>query len=132
MQAFNQVILIGNLGADPEFFTKADGGRVANIRLCVNESYKDRNSGEWKQKPQWFRLFSWSPATVGYIERNLKKGRLVQIVGTLENKTYTDRDGETRYSTEIRVTQITPLDKVQRSGAQQEEHHEGETGEVPF
>jgi single-strand DNA-binding protein len=130
MQSFQQVIMIGNLGADPEVRSMGSGDRVANLRLCVNESYKDRNTGEWKQKPQWFRLFTWSPATVAFIERNLKKGRYVQIVGTLDNKSYT-QNGETKYTTEIRISQITLLDRVERDG-QQAEQHQAETEESPF
>jgi single-strand DNA-binding protein len=129
MQAFNQVILIGNLGADPEIRTVSNDKQVANLRLCVNESYKDRTTGEWKNKPQWFRLFSFSPGNVGFIERNLKKGMLVQIVGAMVNKSYV-QDGETKYTTEIRVDQINLLERLNgrnetRSQQEEEEH-------VPF
>ncbi|PIB95283.1 single-stranded DNA-binding protein [Caulobacter sp. X] len=130
MQSFQQVIMIGNLGADPEIRSMGNGDRVANLRLCVNESYKDRNTGEWKQKPQWFRLFTWSPATVAFIERNLFKGRYVQIVGTLDNKSYT-QNGETKYTTEIRISQITLLDRVERED-QQTEQHQAEDDPIPF
>lgn len=130
MQSFQQVIMIGNLGADPEIRSMGSGDRVANLRLCVNESYKDRNTGEWKQKPQWFRLFTWSPATVAFIERNLFKGRYVQIVGTLDNKSYT-QNGETKYTTEIRISQITLLDRVERED-QQTEQHQAEDDPIPF
>jgi single-strand DNA-binding protein len=130
MQAFNQVILIGNLGADPEIRTVLNDKKVANLRLCVNESYKDRASGEWKNKPQWFRLFSFSPANVGFIERNVKKGMLVQIVGAMVNKSYV-QDGETKYTTEIRVDQINLLE---RPGTREQTHsaREEEDDTIPF
>jgi single-strand DNA-binding protein len=99
---FNQVQLIGNLGADPEIRTLNDGARVVNLRLATQEKWRDRTSGETRQKTEWHRVTVWGEGAAKYLEY-AQKGTLIQVMGKLETRKWTDQAGEDRYSTEVVV-----------------------------
>lgn len=97
----NKVILIGNLGADPEIRTFPSGGKVANLRIATSEQWKDRNSGERRERTEWHRVAIMSEGLVNVVERYLKKGAKVYIEGQIETRKWQDQSGQDRYSTEI-------------------------------
>jgi single-strand DNA-binding protein len=97
----NKVILVGNLGADPEIRTLHSGDRVANLRLATSESWRDRTSGERKEKTEWHRIVIFNEHLVKLAEEYLKKGTTIYLEGALQTRKYTDNGGVERYSTEI-------------------------------
>lgn len=97
----NKVILIGNLGADPEIKSFQNGGKIANIRIATSEQWKDRMSGERKERTEWHNVVVNGDGLVGVVERYLKKGSKVYIEGSLRTRKWQDRDGNDRYTTEI-------------------------------
>lgn len=101
--SLNRVTLIGNLGADPEIRSFANGGRVAHLRLATSESWKDRNSGERRERTEWHRVAIYAEPTVAYCERWLRKGMKVFVEGQLETRKWQDRDGRDQYTTEIAI-----------------------------
>ncbi len=96
----NKVILVGNLGRDPEIRSFPNGGRVANLSIATSESWKDKNTGERKEKSEWHKVAVMNDALVGIVERFLKKGSKVYIEGKLETRKY-QKDGHDVYTTEI-------------------------------
>lgn len=99
----NKVILVGNLGADPEVKSFQNGGKIANIRIATSESWKDRATGERKERTEWHNVVLQSEGLVGVAERYLKKGSKVYIEGQLRTRKWQDRDGNDRYTTEVSV-----------------------------
>ncbi|MGH6651303.1 MAG: single-stranded DNA-binding protein [Sphingopyxis sp.] len=99
----NKVILIGNLGADPEIKSFQNGGKIANIRIATSEQWKDRMSGERKERTEWHNVVINGEGLVGVVERYLKKGSKVYIEGSLRTRKWQDRDGNDRYTTEVTV-----------------------------
>ncbi len=99
----NKVILVGNLGADPEVKSFQNGGRVANLRIATSETWKDRQTGERKERTEWHQVVLQSDGLVGVAERFLRKGSKVYIEGQLRTRKWQDRDGNDRYTTEISV-----------------------------
>ena len=97
----NKVILIGNLGRDPEIRTFQNGGKVANLRIATSEQWKDRNSGERREKTEWHSVAIMSEGLVNVVERFLKKGSKVYVEGQLETRKWQDQSGQDRYSTEV-------------------------------
>ena len=97
----NKVILIGNLGADPEIRRTQDGRPIANLRIATSESWRDRNSGERKEKTEWHRVVIFSEGLCKIVEQYLKKGSKVYLEGQLQTRKYNDKDGVEKYSTEI-------------------------------
>ena len=97
----NKVILIGNLGADPEIKSFQNGGKIANIRIATSEQWKDRMSGERKERTEWHNVVINGDGLVGVVERYLKKGSKVYIEGSLRTRKWQDRDGNDKYTTEI-------------------------------
>lgn len=97
----NKVILIGNLGADPEVRSFQNGGKVANMRIATSETWKDKNSGEKKERTEWHTVAVFAEGLVGIVERYLSKGSKVYIEGQLETRKWQDQSGADRYSTEI-------------------------------
>ncbi|AVA15548.1 MAG: single-stranded DNA-binding protein [Sphingopyxis granuli] len=97
----NKVILIGNLGADPEIKSFQNGGRIANIRIATSESWKDRMTGERKERTEWHNVVINGDGLVGVVERYLKKGSKVYVEGSLRTRKWQDRDGNDRYTTEV-------------------------------
>ena len=97
----NKVILIGNLGADPEIRTFQNGGKIANLRIATSETWKDRNSGERRERTEWHTVVIHSEPLVRVAEQFLKKGMKVYIEGQLETRKWQDQSGADRYSTEV-------------------------------
>lgn len=97
----NKVILVGNLGRDPEIRTFQNGGRVASFSIATSESWKDKQSGERKEKTEWHRISIFNENLVGLVERYLKKGSKVYIEGQLETRKWTDKEGQEKYTTEV-------------------------------
>jgi single-strand DNA-binding protein len=96
----NKVILIGNLGKDPEVRTMQSGGKVCNFSIATSESWKDKNSGERQEKTQWHNIVIWNENIVRVAESYLKKGSKVYIEGQLETRKY-EKDGREVYTTEV-------------------------------
>lgn len=101
MASFNQVTLLGNLGQDPEVKALQNGDKLANMSLATSERWKDKNSGEQKERTQWHRIVVWNDGIVGVIEKLLKKGDQVMVVGQLETRKWQDQNGNDRYATEV-------------------------------
>jgi single-strand DNA-binding protein len=99
----NKVILIGNLGADPEVKSFQNGGRIANLRIATSENWKDKNTGERKERTEWHTVVLNSDGLVGVAERYLRKGSKVYIEGQLRTRKWQDQSGNDRYSTEVNV-----------------------------
>lgn len=97
----NKVILVGNLGADPEVRNFNNGGRVCNLRIATSENWKDRQSGERREKTEWHSVAIFSEGLVGVAERFLRKGSKIYVEGKLQTRKWQDRDGNDRYSTEV-------------------------------
>ena len=97
----NKVILIGNLGQDPEIRSFPSGGKVANLRVATSESWRDRNTGERRERTEWHRVAIMSEGLVGVVERFLKKGSKVYLEGQLETRKWQDQSGQDRYTTEV-------------------------------
>ena len=97
----NKVILIGNLGKDPEIKSFQNGGRIANFSIATSESWKDRATGEKKERTEWHNISVNSEGLVGVVERFLKKGSKVYIEGQLRTRKWQDRDNNDRYTTEV-------------------------------
>ncbi|MGB7418809.1 MAG: single-stranded DNA-binding protein [Erythrobacter sp.] len=101
--SLNKVMLIGNLGQDPEVRTFQNGGKVCNLRVATTENWKDRSSGERREKTEWHTVAIFQEGAANYAEQYLKKGSKVFIEGQLETRKWQDRDGNDRYSTEVVV-----------------------------
>lgn len=101
MSSVNKVILVGNLGADPEVRSMQNGSKVANLRIATSESWKDKASGERKERTEWHTVVIWNDGLVGVVERFLKKGSKVYIEGQLQTRKWQDQSGADRYSTEV-------------------------------
>ncbi len=97
----NKVIIIGNLGRDPEVRSFQNGGRVCSLNIATSESWKDKASGEKKERTEWHRVSIFNDNLVGIAEKYLKKGSKVYLEGQLETRKYTDKDGVEKYSTEV-------------------------------
>jgi single-strand DNA-binding protein len=97
----NKVTLIGNLGKDPEVRSFQNGGRVCNLTVATSETWKDKNSGERKEKTEWHRVVILNDNLIGVAERFLKKGRKVYLEGQLETRKWTDQSGQEKYATEV-------------------------------
>lgn len=97
----NKVILIGNLGRDPEIRSTQDGREIANLAIATSESWKDRNTGERKEKTEWHRVVIFNEGLVSVVKNYLKKGAKVYIEGQLQTRKWTDKDGQEKYSTEV-------------------------------
>ena len=97
----NKVILVGNLGKDPEIRTLNSGDKVANLRIATSETWRDRTSGERKEKTEWHQVVIFNENIVKVAESYLKKGSTVYVEGALQTRKYTDQSGAERYSTEI-------------------------------
>ena len=97
----NKVILVGNLGRDPELRTTNDGTKVANLSLATSESWRDRNSGERRERTEWHRVVIFNDRLVDVVEKYLNKGSKIYVEGQLQTRKWTDRDGQERYTTEV-------------------------------
>ena len=99
----NKVILVGNLGADPEVKSFQNGGRICNLRIATSENWKDKNTGERKERTEWHTVVLNSDGLVGVAERFLRKGSKVYIEGQLRTRKWQDQSGNDRYTTDINV-----------------------------
>ena len=97
----NKVILIGNLGKDPEIRRTQDGRPIANLRIATSESWRDKNSGERREKTEWHSVVIFSEPLCKIVEQYLKKGAKVYIEGALQTRKWQDQQGQERYSTEV-------------------------------
>jgi single-strand DNA-binding protein len=97
----NKVILVGNLGRDPEIRSTQDGMRIANLAVATSESWRDRVSGERKERTEWHRVVIFNERLAEIAEKYLKKGAKVYIEGALQTRKWTDNSGQERYTTEV-------------------------------
>jgi single-strand DNA-binding protein len=97
----NKVILVGNLGADPEVRSLPSGNKVVNLSIATSESWRDKNSGERKEKTEWHRVVIFSEGLARVAEQYLKKGSKVYLEGQLQTRKWQDQSGQDKYSTEI-------------------------------
>lgn len=100
MSSVNKVILVGNVGSEPEIRSFPNGGKVANFSLATNEKWKSKE-GEKREKTEWHKVVIMNEGLVGVIERFVKKGSKVYIEGKLQTRKWTDRDGNDKYTTEV-------------------------------
>ena len=116
----NKVIIVGNLGRDPEVRSFPSGGKVCNLNLATSETWRDKNSGERKEKTEWHRVAIYSEPLVRVAEQYLRKGSKVYIEGQLETRKWQDNSGAERYTTEIALrpyrSELTMLDGRQGGG----------------
>lgn len=103
MASVNKCIILGNLGQDPEVKSFQNGGRIANLRIATSESWKDKQTGERKERTEWHSVTIQSDGLIGVVERYLRKGSKVYIEGQLRTRKWQDQSGNDRYSTEIAV-----------------------------
>jgi single-strand DNA-binding protein len=134
----NKVILIGNLGQDPEVKSFQNGGKIANLRIATSESWKDKQTGERKERTEWHSVVLSSDGLVSVAERYLRKGSKVYIEGQLSTRKWQDQSGNDRYSTEVRVggiggvlTMLDPPSGDGRGERKREADNGGWTGQAP-
>ena len=130
----NKVILVGNLGRDPEIRSTQDGTRVANLSLATSESWRDKNSGERKERTEWHRVVIFNERLVEVAEKYLRKGSKIYIEGQLQTRKWTDQSGQEKYTTEVVLQrfrgELTMLDS--RGGGGGGEASAGENEEPAF
>jgi single-strand DNA-binding protein len=112
----NKVILVGNLGADPEVRRMQDGRAIVNLRVATSETWRDKATGERKEKTEWHRVVIFNEGLAKVAEQYLKKGAKVYIEGALQTRKWQDKDGQDRYSTEVVLqgfnSNLTMLDRA--------------------
>ena len=102
----NKVILVGNLGKDPEVRTTQDGQKIVNLTLATSETWNDRATGERKERTEWHRVVIFNDRVADVAERFLRKGRKVFVEGALQTRKWTDQSGQERYSTEVVISRF--------------------------
>ena len=116
----NKVILIGNLGKDPEIRRTQDGRPVANLSVATSESWRDKATGERREKTEWHRVVIFNEGLCKIVEQYLKKGSKVYLEGSLQTRKWQDQQGQDRYSTEVVLqgfnSQLTMLDRAGSGG----------------
>ncbi len=134
----NKVILVGNLGRDPEIRSTQDGVRIANLNLATSESWRDRVSGERKERTEWHRVVIFNERLVEIAEKYLRKGSKIYVEGALQTRKWTDNAGVEKYSTEVVLQrfrgELTMLDgaggaRGSQGGAMEGGYDEGDTGD---
>ncbi len=132
----NKVILIGNLGADPEIRRTQDGRPIANLNIATSETWRDRNSGERREKTEWHRVVIFNEGLCKVAEQYLKKGAKVYIEGALQTRKWQDQNGQDKYSTEIVLqgfnSTLTMLDGRGEGGGSMEGGSRGGRGGGDF
>jgi single-strand DNA-binding protein len=127
----NKVILVGNLGRDPEVRSTQSGDKVVTLSVATSERWKDRNSGERKERSEWHKVVIFNPALTEVAEKYLRKGSKVYVEGQLQTRKWQDNAGVDRYSTEIVLQRfngtLTLLDKNERQDRDYSSHQEGRT-----
>ena len=116
----NKVILVGNLGRDPELRSTQDGMRIANLAVATSESWRDRVSGERKERTEWHRVVIFNERLTEIAEKYLKKGSKIYVEGALQTRKWTDNSGQERYTTEVVLQrfrgELTMLDGARSAG----------------
>ena len=97
----NKVILVGNLGRDPEVRSMQSGDKVCNLSLATSENWRDKNTGERREKTEWHRVVIFDPRLVDVAEKYLRKGSKIYVEGQLQTRKWTDQSGQEKYSTEV-------------------------------
>lgn len=134
----NKVILIGNMGADPEIRRTQDGKPIANLRIATSESWRDKATGERKEKTEWHRVTVFNEGLCKVIEQYVTKGSKLYIEGALQTRKWQDKDGQDKYSTEVVLNGyggvLTMLDKPgERSeGTRPERERDDPSDDIPF
>jgi single-strand DNA-binding protein len=128
----NKVILVGNLGADPEIRRTQDGRPIANLRVATSETWRDKATGERKEKTEWHRVVIFSEGLCRIAEQYLKKGAKIYLEGQLQTRKWQDKDGQDRYSTEVVLqgfnATLTMLDGGRAGGGGAEMESGGDFG----
>ena len=128
----NKVILVGNLGADPEIRRTQDGRPVANLRVATSDSWRDKATGERRERTEWHRVVIFNEGLCRIAEQYLKKGAKVYLEGQLQTRKWQDPQGQDRYSTEVVLqgfnSQLTMLDRAGAGGAGSEPGEAGDFG----
>lgn len=128
----NKVILVGNLARDPESRSFQNGGKVCNLRVATSESWKDRNTGEKKEKSEFHSVAIFNEGLAGVAEKYLRKGSKVYLEGSLQTRKWQDQNGADKYSTEIVLqgfnSALVMLDGPGGGERQQTEDHRGNAG----
>jgi single-strand DNA-binding protein len=128
----NKVILIGNLGADPEVRSFPSGGRVCNLRLATSETWKDRETGERRERTEWHRVTIYSDPLIKVAEQYLRKGSKLYVEGQLETRKWQDQSGQDRYTTEVALrpyrSELTMLDGRGEGGGGRDDFGGGSGG----
>lgn len=145
MSSVNKVIILGALGRDPEVRTFQSGGKVCNLRVATSERWKDRNSGEQKERTEWHSVAIFSEPLANIAEQYLRKGSKVYLEGQLETRKWQDQSGQDRYSTEVALrpyrSTLTLLDKPSGQNSYQGSNagpqtsapvHDDLSDEIPF
>ena len=121
----NKVIIIGNLGADPEVRRTQDGRPIVNLRVATSETWRDKSTGERREKTEWHRVVIFNEGLAKVAEQYLKKGSKVYLEGALQTRKWQDKDGNDRYSTEVVLqgfnSQLTMLDRAGGSSSSDDE-----------
>lgn len=116
----NKVILVGNLGKDPEIKMMQDGTKLANFSLATSETWKDRDTQERKEKTEWHRVVVFNDRLADLAEKYLRKGSKIYVEGQLQTRKWTDQTGQERYTTEVVISrfrgEITMLDSARSQG----------------
>lgn len=130
--SLNRVTLIGNLGRDPEIRRTQDGRPIANMSLACSESWRDKSTGERKEKTEWVRITVFTEGLAKVCEQYLKKGSKVYIEGALQTRKYTDKEGVERYSTEVVLQafngKLIMLDGKNNGGSRDDRDHDDDGG----
>jgi single-strand DNA-binding protein len=125
--SLNKVTLIGNVGKDPEIRSTQDGREIASFPLATSDSWKDKNSGERKEKTEWHRVVIFSPGLVNVIKNHVKKGSKLYLEGALQTRKWTDQAGHEKYSTEVVLQAyngtLVMLDGKSGNGHDHDNHH---------
>lgn len=128
----NKVIIIGNVGKDPEIRNFPNGGKVANFSVATSESWKDKSTGERKERTEWHRISVMNEALVGIVEKYVKKGSKIYVEGKLETRKY-EKNGQEAYTTEIVIRsyggEITLLDGFGKSETKADDDMDSD---IPF
>lgn len=139
--SINKVILIGNVGADPEIRRTQQGTPIANLRIATSESWRDKNSGERKEKTEWHTIAIFNEGLCKVVEQYVKKGSKLYIEGSLVTRKWTDQSGNDRYSTEIHLqgfnSTLTLLDSPQSGERKTDDRNsyggqEDDNSDIPF
>lgn len=131
----NKVIILGNLGADPEVRTFQNGGKVCNLRIATSETWKDKNTGERRERTEWHTVAVFQEGLVRIAEQYLRKGSKVYIEGKLQTRKWQDQSGNDRYATEIVLqgfdAKLTMLDGKSEGGGDTGGSHGNQQGSGP-